>query len=83
MKQIYSDATQMMNSVSVQKMKFIFISVSANFTDSKDLRYWQLHVFVMQYYSEILKKLSEKNLLTKSRIMIDTAKLHKMTDLIT
>ena len=35
----------------------------------------------MQYYCEISKKFSEKDLLTKSKATIDITKLHKMTDL--
>ena len=36
----------------------------------------------MHYHCEILKKSSEKNLLTKSRIMLDTTRLCEMADLV-
>lgn len=36
----------------------------------------------MRYHREILKKSSEKNLLTKLRIMLDTTKLREIINLV-
>ena len=75
MKKIYIDINQNVNSILMQKNEITFEFMSANFTRRIDLKYQQLHVFVMRYHCEILKKFNKKNLLTKLKIRLNTMKL--------
>lgn len=53
----------------------------ASFARRIDLRYRQLCVFAMRYHYEVSKKLSEKNLLTKPRAILDITISRDMIDL--
>lgn len=66
----------------MQKNEITFESMLASFARQIDLRHRQLCIFVMRYHREILKKSSEKNLLTKLRIMLDTTKLREIINLV-
>ncbi len=65
----------------MQENETTFEFVLANFVHQINLEHRQLCVFAMRYYREILKKLNEKNLLTKSRAMLDITRLREMIDL--
>ena len=82
MKKIYTDINQSVNSTLMQNNEIIFENISANFACQIELKRRQLCVFAMRYYREISKKLSEKNLLAKSRIIFNITRLREMTDLV-
>ena len=82
MKKIYTDINQSVDSTLMQENETTFESMSANFTRRIDLEYRQLHAFAMRYHCEILRKPSGKDLLTKSRVRLNTMRLRQMTDLV-
>ena len=65
----------------MQENETTFESVLANFAHRINLEHRQLCAFAMRYYRKILKKLNEKNLLTKLRAMLDITRLREMIDL--
>ena len=46
----------------MQKNEITFKFILTNFIRQINLKYRQLHVFVMRYHCEILKKFNEKNI---------------------
>ena len=82
LKDTYTGVNQNTGSALVQETETLFKTVPASFTYQRDLACRQLWAFAMRYHREISKRFSEKNLLAKSIVILNTAKLREMSDLV-
>jgi len=82
LKNIFTDVNQNTESTLMQEIETLFKIISASFAYQRDLTCQQLWAFVMRYHCKIFRRFCEKNLLAKSMIILNTAKLREMIDLV-